>query len=97
MKISEYIEKYTLRKQIKFVDLVNEIKEFLIEVARFNTEGIKEEFGDMFHFLQLWLYWKAGINEEIWWLSKSSVNKFIVRRKPRFFFPFYWIFNKKGL
>lgn len=81
MKIGEYIKKYTLGKRIRFIDFVNEIKEFLAEIVKFNIEGIKEEFGDVFHFLQLWLYWRIGLNNEIWLLSKSSVDKFIARRK----------------
>ena len=60
---------------------MDEVKEFLVEIVKFNKTGISEEFGDIMHFIQLWLFWKFGINGEIWEISQSSVNKFMARKK----------------
>lgn len=38
---------------------------------------IGEELEDVFHFLQLWLYWRFGLDGEIWKMTKNSVKKFM--------------------
>lgn len=81
MTIENYIKEYTAGKGIYFKDVLNEVKEFITELFRFNKAGIKEEFQDVFHFLQLWLYCRFGINGEIWLKTKGSVDKFINRKK----------------
>ena len=81
MKIKEYVKEYTNGDRITFRDVFSEIKEFLAEVVRFNRAGINEEFEDVFHFLQLWLYWRFGLNGEIWGITKHSVQKFMERKK----------------
>lgn len=43
-------------------------------------DGIKEEFEDVFHFLQLWLYSRFGMDGEIWKITKNSVRKFMDRK-----------------
>jgi len=80
MTIENYIKEYTAGKGIYFKDVLNEVKEFLTDLFRFNGAGIKEEFQDLFHFLQLWLYWRFGINGEIWSRTKKSIHKFINRK-----------------
>lgn len=80
MKIKDYIKDYTAGNRIYFKDVLSEVKEFFIELFKFSRSGITEEFQDVFHFLQLWLYWKFGINGEIWSITKKSVAKFINRK-----------------
>lgn len=81
MLISEYTKEYTAGKGIYFKDVWSEIKEFLVEILRLDTTGIKEEFGDVFHFLQLWLYSQYKIDGQIWRITNYSVSKFIDRKK----------------
>jgi hypothetical protein len=80
MKIGEYIKKYTSGDRIFFKDVLAECVEFFAEVKKFNKRGMKEEFGDIFHFFQLWLFWDFGVDGEIWRFTKSSVDKFIDRK-----------------
>lgn len=79
MHISEYVQKYTSRKRIRFIHVLSEFREFLWEVLKMNREGISEEFQDTLHMTQLWLYWRFKLNGEIWEITKSSVEKFINR------------------
>lgn len=81
MVIKEYVKEYTNGDRITFPDVFSEIKEFLAEVVRFNKAGVNEEFEDVFHFLQLWLYWRFGVNQEIWNITRNSVGKFMDRKK----------------
>lgn len=81
MTIKEYVKEYTAGRKICFSDVLREIKELFIELFKFNRRGIAEEFQDVFHFLQLWLYWRFGINGEFWGITKKSVAKFMDRKK----------------
>jgi len=80
MKISEYIKEYTSDGSIFFREVLWEVKELIIEILKLNKDGVKEEFEDVFHFLQMWLYCKFGIDGEIWKITKNSVKKFINRK-----------------
>jgi hypothetical protein len=79
--IKTYIKNYTSGNKIGFDKVIDEIREFTQELVRFNKQGMKEEFGDIMHFLQLWLYWKFGINGKLWKVTQSSVKKFMGRKK----------------
>lgn len=82
MKISEYIKKYTDGNKIYFFGkrgVMTELGEFLHEVRKFNKKGMHEEWEDFLHFMQLWLYWRFGLNQEVWKCTQDSVNKFIER------------------
>ena len=81
MTIKEYIKEYTAGKRICFSDVLREIKELFIEFFKFSGQGITEEFQDVLHFLQLWLYWRFGVNGEFWGITKKSVAKFMNRKK----------------
>jgi hypothetical protein len=81
MRIKEYIKEYTAGRGICFLDVLREIKEWFIELFKFNKQGIKEEFQDVLHFLQLWLYCRFGINGEPWKIARKSVAKFMDRKK----------------
>ena len=81
MKIKEYVKGYTSGKRVTLMEVIQEEIELLTEILKFNKVGIKEETGDVFHFLQLWFYWRFGINGEIWKFSEASVQKFIDRKK----------------
>ena len=81
MKISEYIQNYTAGNRIYFKDVLSEVNEFLIALIQLDKSAILEEFQDIFHFLQLWLYWRFGINGKIWKITEKSVTKFINRKK----------------
>lgn len=80
MKISQYIKEYTSNKRIVFKDVILEIEELMAEIFKLNWNGIKEEFEDVFHFLQLWLYWQICLDGEIWGITKNSVKKFMDRK-----------------
>jgi len=80
MKISEYVKEYTAGGPIVFLNVVSEVNELFLEFIEFRKDGIKEEFGDVFHFLQLWLYSQFGIDGEVWRITKNSVKKFIDRK-----------------
>jgi len=81
MLIKDYVKEYTAGKGVYFTDVLREVKEFLFELIKFNRRGIAEEFQDILHFLQLWLYWRFGINGEFWGITKKSVAKFMDRKK----------------
>ncbi|MFA6177628.1 MAG: hypothetical protein WC694_01905 [Candidatus Paceibacterota bacterium] len=81
MKISEYVKEYSNGERITFRELLGEVRELVVEIIKLNKKGIQEEFEDVLHFLQLWLYWRFGINGKIWRITKNSVAKFI-NRKP---------------
>jgi hypothetical protein len=80
MKISQYVEEYTDGKSIRFHCVMMEVNELIVEILKINWGGIKEEFEDLFHFLQLWLYWRFGIDGEIWKITRHSVKKFMDRK-----------------
>ena len=80
MRVSHYVEHYThdflAQYGRKFHRVWMEIVELLQEVARLNLKGIREEFGDVLHLTQLWLY-SYGWDSELWmWCAK----KFIARQ-----------------
>lgn len=81
MNIKTYIKNYTSGDRVTFDKVIDEINEFLQELLKLNKQGIKEEFGDIIHFLQLWLYWKFGINGNLWGVTQTSVKKFMNRKK----------------
>jgi hypothetical protein len=80
MKISEYVKNYTSGDPVFFHHVILEVKELIVEVTKRNYEGIKEEFEDVFHFLQLWLFWRFKLDGEIWKITKHSVKKFMDRK-----------------
>lgn len=81
MKISEYIKDYTNGQRVKFKEILAEVNELLVEVFKLNFKGMAEEFEDVWHFLQLWLFWRFGLDGETWWISRHSVQKFVNRKK----------------
>ncbi len=81
MKVSWYVINYTSGNRIKFKHIVQEIQELLEEIKKGNREGIHEEYQDVLHFFQLWLFWQFNIDGNIWKITKDSVNKFMARRK----------------
>lgn len=80
MKISEYIKEYTSGDPIEFHSIIMEIDEMVAEIIKMNRSGIIEEFEDVFHFLQLWLHSRFGIDGEIWKITRHSVKKFMDRK-----------------
>ncbi|MDD4995528.1 MAG: hypothetical protein PHW53_03645 [Patescibacteria group bacterium] len=80
MKISQYVKEYTDGGKITFRNILSEIKELAIEMVKFSRAGMAEEYEDVFHFLQLWLYCRFGIDGEIWQITKHSVDKFMKRK-----------------
>jgi hypothetical protein len=82
MKIEEYVKKYTDGNRIHFfskVGVTGEFMEFIKEIIKLNSVGMKEEWQDFLHFLQLWLYWRFGLNQNVWECTTNSINKFIER------------------
>ena len=80
MLIADYVRTYTSGERVTFKkEVMSEVWELIVEIAKWNIEGIAEEFGDVIHFTQLWMYWRFGLNGELWQWSLSSVNKFMAR------------------
>lgn len=80
MKISEYIKEYTDSGTITFYNMMMELNELVVEIAKIKWNGIKEEFGDVFLFLQAWLYCRFRIDGELWKVSRNSAKKFSDRK-----------------
>lgn len=80
MKISEYTKNYTDGRPVTVRNILSEVREFAIEVLRWDKEKMSEEFEDVFHFVQLWMYRKFNLDGEIWKITRHSVKKFIDRK-----------------
>ncbi|MFA6522237.1 MAG: hypothetical protein WCT24_01430 [Patescibacteria group bacterium] len=80
MKISAYIKEYTSGERINLSRVFSEVREYVDEVLKWNKQGMHEEAEDVFHFVQLWMYWRFGIDGEIWKISQHSVQKFMDRK-----------------
>lgn len=81
MTIKEYTKEYTAGRPIHLTDILSEIKELVIELAKLDKNGVKEEFQDVLLFFQAYLYWRFGINGEIWKMAKNSAQKFAQRKQ----------------
>ncbi|PIY63296.1 hypothetical protein COY93_00650 [Candidatus Uhrbacteria bacterium CG_4_10_14_0_8_um_filter_58_22] len=81
MKISQYVREFTSNERILPRHIWAEVKEWLVEVWHRNPAGMKEEFGDVFHFLQLWLFWRFRLDGELWPSTRGSTDKFMNRLK----------------
>lgn len=79
MTIKEYVDAYTSKDPVRFREIWAEVKEFAVEVVKGNKVGMKEEWGDVVHFSQLWLYWRFGVNGILWKGSLGSIKKFMDR------------------
>lgn len=79
MHIREYIERFTSKEPVRFREVWAEVVEFVVEVAKGNKAGMKEEWGDILHFGQLWAHWRFGLNGKLWKGSLGSVKKFMDR------------------
>lgn len=64
-----------------FRHVLAEVGELLEALVKFDRAGLKEETGDVFHFLQMWLHYRFGLDGETWPVAQHSVDKFIKRRK----------------
>ena len=56
MKVNEYVKKYTSGERVHFFSkagVTGELIEVLEEILKLNRKGIKEEWEDLLHFLQL--------------------------------------------
>ena len=80
MIISDYVKEYTSGNRIKFTSVLAEVHELLEAILKLDKKGIAEEFEDVLHFMQIWLYWRFGLNGEIWKITSHSVDKFIGRK-----------------
>lgn len=80
MNIKEYVKDYTSGERIKIKHILSEVQEFFEALFKWDLKGIHEEFEDVFHFIQLWLYWRFGLNGEIWGITRHSADKFMARR-----------------
>jgi hypothetical protein len=81
MKVSEYVKNYTSGDRISFWHILDEYKELLVEVSSGNWKGMNEEWQDVLHFVQLWLYWRFKVDGEMWSCTSQSVAKFMERVK----------------
>lgn len=79
MRIGEHIQAYTSGDRVPFREVWQEVKELLHEVVRLHWKGMHEEWQDVLHFFQLWLYWRFKINGEVWKCTSGSIAKFVGR------------------
>lgn len=79
IKISDYIADYTSGDEVFFLEIWQEFKEFVVEVFRLDWKATKEEFSDVLHFLQMYLYWKFGTDGRVWRSTEYSLRKFMGR------------------
>jgi hypothetical protein len=79
MKIGEFVKEYTSGRRFVFTDVLEECREFFVEVLKFNVAGIKDEAGDALLFLQIWFYWRFGLNGELWKMTNGSTEKIMNR------------------
>ncbi len=82
MKIKDYIEQYTANDTgcpIIFKNILEEVWELIEVLIKLKKKKIKEEFSDVLHVFQIWLYNKFGLNGNIWKLSQYSVDKCMKR------------------
>lgn len=80
MLISQYIKDYTSGEPVGFVPGVSgEIAETLEAIWLRDRDAIREEWADVLHFLQLWLFWRFGMDSELWAWTMPSVRKFQAR------------------
>ena len=79
MLVSEYRKLYTRGDPIYFKFVLGEVRELFDEVIVWNVPGMREEFEDVLHYTQLWLYSRYGIDMRIWHATRHSVDKFIKR------------------
>jgi hypothetical protein len=81
MKVDYYVKNFTSGTRIRFSHVLGEVFELIAEIVKFNKNGIKEEWQDVLHFFQVWLYWRFGCNRELWKMTENSVDKFIGRKE----------------
>ena len=81
MKISEYIWKYSERRQMTLARIWLEVLELVEAIQLRNWAGIKEEMGDVVHFFQVWLFWTLALDQQIWWFTRPAANKFMARHE----------------
>lgn len=79
MKVSKYIVDYTNGDRIELKHTFLEVWELVVEIAKFNTKGIKEEWQDVLVYFQIWLYWRFKVDGEMWPISRESAKKFMDR------------------
>ncbi len=79
MRVSAYVKAYTSGGRIRFPRILDELGELFEALVRRHRGEIREEAGDVMHFLQLWLYWRFGLDGELWKCSMGSVEKFMAR------------------
>lgn len=79
LRVSEYVANYTSGERVRWAEVWAEVKEFAAEVWKRNLVGMREEWGDVLHFAQLWAYWRFKVNGPLWRGSLGSVKKFMDR------------------
>jgi len=91
MRVSEFIKRYSSGTPYKFRDFASEVWELVEACAKFDVDGIVEEFGDSVMTFQLWLAWVLPFDWEMC-VPDYVYRKFDARMKA-------WedIFSKEGL
>ena len=79
MLVSEYVAAHTSnyieRHGRKIRRVLMEVWELLVEIVKLNPKGIKEEFGDVVHLTQLWLY-SYGWDGKLWmWCAQKFIDR----------------------
>lgn len=75
MLTSEYAKDFTQDKRTSLSRVWGEVKELAEEVLFWNWPGIKEEFGDVVHHVQLFMYTR-GWDTKLWmWCAQKFIDR----------------------
>ncbi len=79
MRVSEYLVNFTNGETTTWSYVREELVELWHEVCTGNFRGMLEEFGDVVHHIQLYLYERFGWNHRLWkWCSNKYIRRQIV-------------------
>ena len=76
MRISEVIWRYTHRKKMTIGRVWLEVIELWEALVALDWRGVKEELGDVMHFLQIWLFWRFALDSKVWFFTVPTIKKF---------------------
>ncbi|MBI4837364.1 MAG: hypothetical protein HY813_03115 [Candidatus Portnoybacteria bacterium] len=80
MKTEEYIKQYSSGNRFYFKDVLVEFCELFGAILKFDEGGVVEEFRDVCVHLQIWLYYRFGINGEAWIVNMKAAEKYGARQ-----------------
>ena len=81
MKIGQFCKEYTDPElRTGFLRVLDEVGELIGALFTFNPDKIKDEFADVLVLVQIWLYYKHKVDDNLWEGGVPSYNKIMLRR-----------------